>query len=111
MYVRTKTTGRSAIPKEDKRPAFMITIRTKNVVMPAPKPPTRYQNRLPSSPQVRPLESEAELVSVSRRSVFISFRAPIDRGFPVLEVADSNGGIGIQAEDFEEGKDDRRRSR
>src|SRR5437870_13922429 len=104
MYASTNNTGRVAVPKDNKRPAFIITIRTKNVVMPAPKPPTRYQKRLPSSPQVRPWESEAALVSVSRRSVFICILgpSPVGRGFASSEVADTDGCIAVQAEDFEE---------
>jgi hypothetical protein len=38
--------------------------------MPAPMPATNHQNKLPSNPQVRPLESDAALVSVNRSSFF-----------------------------------------
>src|SRR3974390_1240206 len=50
---------------------FIIPSSTKNSVIPAPMPPTSHQNKPPSRPQVRPLESDAALVSVKRRSVFM----------------------------------------
>src|SRR5208283_876897 len=63
--------GTSAARKDVSKEVFIITSRTKNTVMATPTPPTSHQNKPPSRPQVRPLESEAALVSVNRSSVFM----------------------------------------
>src|SRR5438094_4451176 len=81
----------------------------KKTVMAAPMPPTSHQKRLPSRPQVRPLESDAALVSVRRRSVFMAAQA--GSGGRGSEIADANGAVRVEAEDFVKGKDDRRSSR
>ena len=46
-----------------------------------PTPPTSHQNRPPSKPHVRPLESEAAFVSVRRSSVFMVARGGWWRAF------------------------------
>src|SRR2546429_2357105 len=60
---------------------FRTTSKRKNAVMAAPMPPTSHQKRPPSRPQVRPLESDAALVSVSRRSVFMAVQGGNRGGF------------------------------
>src|SRR5256885_16541723 len=62
----------SAIPRETPSVIFRTTSKRKNAVMAAPMPPTSHQKRLPSRPHVRPVESDAALVSVRRRSVFMA---------------------------------------
>jgi len=82
--------------------------------MATPTPPTSHQNKLPSRPQVRPLESDAALVSVKRSSVFMLLGGwgwLLGQGFDLSEAADANGAVGIEAEDFEEGENDGRSSR
>src|SRR6266511_5722421 len=78
--------------------------------MAAPIPPTSHQKRLPSRPQVRPLESDAALVSVKRRSVFMAVQGD-SGGLRESEIADANGAVRVEAEYFVKGKDDRRSSR
>src|SRR5436309_15789700 len=92
--------------------ALKPTIRVKNTAIPARTPPTRYQKVFPSNPQVRPFESEAELVSVSRRSVFmVATCGWLERWRSRLKIADTDGGVGVDTEDFEEGEHDGRRRR
>src|SRR5580658_3667780 len=64
-------TGTRAPRKAVSKEVLIITSRTKNTVMATPTPPTSHQNKPPSRPQVRPLESDAALVSVKRSSVFM----------------------------------------
>src|SRR5438034_540290 len=86
-----------------------MTRATKNTVMPTPTPPTSHQKRPPSKPHVRPLESEAALVSVRRSSVFMAARGGGRRGGS--EIADADAAVRVDAEDFEESEDERRGSR
>src|SRR5437867_12833291 len=79
--------------------------------MAAPMPPTSHQKRLPSRPQVRPLESDAALVSVRRRSVFMAVQGGSGGSRRESEIADSNGAVRVEAEDFVKGEDDGRSSR
>src|SRR5438067_13835617 len=78
-------------------------MRAKNSVMPAPTPPTSHQNRPPSRPHVRPFESDAALVSVKRRSVFMRFAG--------LKIPDAHRTVRVEPEDFEERKYDCRSRR
>src|SRR5438046_823232 len=73
--------------------------------------PTSHQKRLPSRPQVRPVESDAALVSVRRRSVFMAVQDGSGGLRRESEIADANGAVRVDAEDLVKGKDDRRRSR
>src|SRR5208283_2854206 len=102
--------GTSAARKAVNKDVFIITSRTKNTVMATPTPPTSHQNKPPSRPQVRPLESDAALVSVNRSSVFmlVGGRGWCGAG---SERADANGAVGIEAEDGVEGVDHRRSRR
>src|SRR5437667_12043550 len=79
--------------------------------MAAPMPPRSHQKRPPSRPQVRPLESDAALVSVRRRSVFMAVQGGNGGLRRESEIADSNGAVRVEPEDFVKGKDDRRSSR
>ena len=100
--------------KGDVSDASRTTSRTKNTMMPAPMPPMSHQKRPPSKPQVRPLESDAALVSVRRSSLLVLMCAVMDHRFGQgtwLEVADADGAVGIEAEDFVEGIDHRRSRR
>src|SRR5439155_3542154 len=90
---------------------FRTTSKRKKTVMAAPMPPTSHQKRLPSRPQVPPLESDAALVSVRRRSVFMAVQGGSGGVRRESEIADANGAVRVEAEDFVKGKDDRRRSR
>src|SRR2546429_7144497 len=74
MEARQSAKGASAIPRETPSVIFRTTSKRKNAVMAAPMPPRSHQKRPPSRPQVRPLESDAALVSVRRRSVFMAVR-------------------------------------
>ena len=47
------------------RPSRTLNV-ISSVMTDVKQPPVMYQNRLPSNPHVRPLESSALLVSVSR---------------------------------------------
>src|SRR5208282_1612202 len=79
-----------------------------------PTPPTSHQNKPPSRPQVRPLQSVAALVSVNRSSDFMlvgGWGWLLGQGFALSEGADADGAVGVEAEDFEEGENDRRSSR
>src|SRR5580658_2943504 len=68
-----------------------------------PMPPMSHQKRPPSKPHVRPLESDAALVSV-KRSSFLALMGGVGRSwFDGLEVADANRAVRIEAEDFVEG--------
>jgi Leucine-rich repeat (LRR) protein len=58
--------GIAAITKEPRNDTFATLNVINNVITDAKQPPVMYQNRLPSSPHVLPLESSALLVSVSR---------------------------------------------
>src|ERR1017187_7951772 len=64
-------TGTSAATNEKVSDEFMGTSKTKNTMMPAPMPPMSHQKRPPSKPHVRPLESDAALVSVNRSSLLV----------------------------------------
>src|SRR5438552_8993584 len=79
--------------------------------MAAPMPPTSHQKRLPSRPHVRPLESDAALVSVRRRSVFMAVQGGNGGLRRDSEIADADSAVRVEAEDFVKGKDDRRSSR
>src|SRR5579863_2053896 len=98
----------SATPKDVSNDDFKITRNTKNTVIPTPMPPTSHQNKPPSRPQVRPLESDAALVSVKRRSVFMlvggwRFGGMVG-GLASSEVADADGAVRVEAEDFVKGE-------
>src|SRR5208282_640179 len=94
--------------------ASRTTSRTKNTMTPAPMPPMSHQKRLPSSPHVRPLESDAALVSVNRSSLLVFmdeyqfWGRAIALIFQSLKTADADGAAGVNAEDFVEGIDHRR---
>src|ERR1043166_2672973 len=104
--------GSKATTKEVRNDAFIGTSSTKNSMMPAPTPPTSHQNKPPSNPHVRPFESDAALVSVRRRSVFILARGGWRRDvWRELEIADADSAVRVNAEDFVEGKHGRRSSR
>src|SRR5437899_3650396 len=79
--------------------------------MAAPMPPTSHQKRLPSRPQVRPVESDAALVSVRRRSVFMAVQGGNGGLRRDSEIADADGAVRVEAEDFVKGEDDRRSGR
>ena len=106
-----RRTGTSATPKDVSNDDFRTTRNRTNNVMPAPTPPTSHQKRPPSNPQVRPLESEAALVSVRRSSVFMVARGGEWRVLARSKVADADAAVRVDAEDFVERKDDRRCSR
>src|SRR5438876_158963 len=104
--------GSKATTKEVSNDAFNGTSNTKNSVMPAPTPPTSHQKRPPSNPHVRPLESDAALVSVRRRSVFMAARGGWRRDvWRESEIADADAAVRVNAEDFVEGEHGSRRSR
>src|SRR6185295_7592029 len=104
--------GSRATTKEVRNDAFIGTSRTKNNVMLAPTPPTSHQNKPPSNPHVLPFESDAALVSVRRRSVFILARGGWRRDvWRESEIADADGAVRVDAEDFVEGEHGRRSSR
>src|SRR5881392_744589 len=111
MYARQSAKGASAIPRETPSVIFRTTSKRKNAVMAAPMPPTSHQKRLPSRPQVRPVESDAALVSVRRRSGFMAVQDGSGGLRRESEIADANGAVRVEAEDLVKGKDDRRCSR
>src|SRR4030095_7978286 len=104
--------GSKATTKEVRNEAFIGTSSTKNNMMPAPTPATSHQNKPPSNPHVLPLESDAALASVKRRSVFILARGGWRRDvWRELEIADADRAVRVNAEDFIEGEHGRRSSR
>jgi hypothetical protein len=106
------STGTTAARTETVREALSITKRTKNTAIPMPIPPMSHQKRLPSKPQVRPLESDAALVSVNRNWFLVSM-GDSRLGWAVMffvlaKGADADRAAGVEAEDFVERIDHRR---
>ena len=66
MYTSVSSNGIAAIINETRNETFAQLNVISSVITDVKQPPVMYQNRLPSNPHVRPLESSALLVSVSR---------------------------------------------